>query len=305
MSLLALPARLWKAWVHRVTEPVDNRPLALLRIAACLCVVVDLVRVGTLGLVPHLFRLHADGGLSRSADSGWVLGSVLGPAAGPVAYGVTLGAVTLMMLGIGGRPVALLAVLAYAQLGHLYAPGDRAVDRALRTVLLIQAAAPGLHRLALGPLWRAARPAVPTTMPAWPEWLVRWLLVLMYLSAGTAKLIEQPDWLATSGTPVLYRIVADPMAGTVDPVAAAAWPWVWRIGGWFTIVLELSSPLLLTRYRHLWAVGGILMHIGVALTMDLGMFSWGMLSMYLVVVSPWVVRVLDWWGIGVRPSSGS
>jgi hypothetical protein len=37
--------------------------------------------------------------------------------------------------------------------------------------------------------------------------------------------------------------------------------------------------------------------------MDLGMFSWGMLSMYLVVLSPWVVRVLDRWGIGVRPPS--
>jgi hypothetical protein len=86
-------------------------------------------------------------------------------------------------------------------------------------------------------------------------------------------------------------------------VAAAAWPWLWRIGGWLTIGLELASPLLLTRFRHFWAVGGILMHLGIALTMDLGMFSWGMLSMYLVVLSPWVVRVLDRWGIGVRPPS--
>ena len=41
--------------------------------------------------------------------------------------------------GVAARPALLIGVLAYAQAGHLYAPGDRGIDRILRTVLLIWA----------------------------------------------------------------------------------------------------------------------------------------------------------------------
>ncbi len=290
--------RLWGAWMEQVHRPVDSRPFALVRISACLCLVVDLVRVAALGLVPHLFHTYEQGGLSKFQDPGWVAGDYLGTEAGPLLFWFTLASFVLTMLGLGGRLNVLLGVLAYAQLGHLYSTGDRGIDRALRCLLLIVAVSPVFYRLSLGPLIGRARFAVSRWMPAWPELLIRWLLVLIYLSAGTAKLIQQPGWLSVQGTPVLYRILTDPMAGVVDPVWAEGLPWLWRLGGWATIAFELSAPLLLTPWRRWWALCGVGLHIGIAATMDLGMFSWGMLSFYFVLLSPWVVALLDRLGIG-------
>ena len=47
--------------------------------------------------------------------------------------------------------------------------------------------------------------------------------------------------------------------------------------------------MLLTRWRRWWGCLGVLLHAGIALTMNLGMFSAGMLSFYVVVLAEWWV----------------
>jgi hypothetical protein len=194
-----------------------------------------------------------------------------------VAWAVTIAAMALASVGVFPRAALLVGTLAYAQLGHLYPPGDRAIDRLLRTVLLLVACSGAHRRLAL----TGDRAE---TIRAWPADTIRVLLVLVYLSAGIGKLQQQPGWLALSGTPVLYRVMTDPLAAHVDAHAALPWWPILRVLGWGTIALELSSPLILTRWARWWAVGGIAMHLGIAMTMDLGMFSWGMLALYPVIL---------------------
>ena len=283
---------MWGRWVAAVSRPADTRPLAALRILLPLCILLDLLRAIQVGMAPHYWHLFEYGGLSAfSGEDFWL--ADLGPEGGMLLLGVTLLCMTLGMLGIGARPALLIGILAYAQLGHLYPTGDRGVDRILRLALLVLLFSPAHRRWSLGDRLLGRAPI--TEAPGWPGLLLRWFLVILYLNAGVAKLIQQPRWLALDGTPVLYRILTDPQAGALDHLR---WLWAWpllRLGGWLTILLELSSPLLLTRLAPWWAIGGALMHLGIALTMNLGVFSWGMLSLYPVLFAPWWLPALDRW----------
>ena len=123
---------------------------------------------------------------------------------------------------------------------------------------------------------------------AWPADVLRWVLMLVYLSSGVAKLMAEPDWLGFRGTPVLYRLMTDPLASWVDPLAAEPYQPVFRVLGWATILVECSSPLILTRWAPYWALCAAPIHLGIAVTMKLGMFSWGMLALYPVLLAPWL-----------------
>lgn len=284
--------KLWRRWVDFTGRPMDSRPLALVRIFMPLCVIGDLLRVAQLGLVRTLFVPFAQGGLSRVQDDAWVLDDLLGPErAGPFSYVVTLVSMVCISLGVAMRPAIVLGVLAYAQLGHAYPPGDRAVDRLVRMVLMFLLFTQADRRFSLpGALgWRKALDRV----TAWPSDLIRYTLTIVYLSAGISKLMQQPRWLAVDGVPVLYRVMTDPLAANLDSVFWARYRFPFFVGSWGTIVMELGSILILTRWAPYWAIFGILMHVGIALGMKLGMFSWGILSNYPILLAPWVCALLD------------
>ena len=89
-------------------------------------------------------------------------------------------------------------------------------------------------------------------------------------------------------------ILANPASGSLDPVFWSDYPWIFIAGGWATLLLELSAPLILTRWCRWWALAGVILHLGIASVMHLGMFAWGMLALYPVLFSPWTERALDW-----------
>jgi hypothetical protein len=265
----------WARWVAWCGREEDARTQALVRVLAPLMIVLDLGRAWQLGLLETLFRPYAAGGINKIRDSAFVLDLWLSDdVAGLAAVGVTLVSFSLASAGLAARPALIVGVLAYAQVGHLFPPGDRAIDRILRTVLLLWAFGQSHRRWSLSPQPALAR------VPAWPADVARFLMVLIYLSAGVGKLMVEPAWLAWSGTPVLYRVMTDPLAAHLDPVAMQAWFVPLRVMGWATIALELSAPLILTRWVRWWAIPGAIMHLGIHAAMDLGMFSWGMLSLY-------------------------
>ena len=273
-------SRPWAAWTSYLDEEMDPTPLALVRIGLPLVVIADLARLIQLDLLAHVFSPYSAGGLSKIQDPHWILPHFLGDAAATTALVATLLCMSFVAIGKWMRPAILIAVLSYAQLGHLFPPGDRAIDRLIRCGLLILLFSQADRALS----WNRTRTH---TIPAWPAHLIRYLLVLVYLSAGLSKLIQQPDWLSLTADPPLMRILIDPMAGELDPVFWAQFPWLFRLGGFATIAFELSSPLLLTRHAPKLAIVGLLMHVGILLTMSLGMFSWGMLAFYPLLLVPW------------------
>lgn len=278
---------MWSRWVAFSSREHDARPLALVRILVCSVLVVDLLQVARLGLVTELWRDFEHGGIGVTPASGLWL-DAWPTWGGPIAFGLIVLALVAAALGVGTRPAILVAIVLYAQLGHIFPPADRAIDRILRTTLLVLLFSGAHRRFALG-----GGPSV-MTIPAWPADLLRWLLVLVYLSAGLHKLNCTPDWLGSGDPPVLMRILANPLAGRIDPQVAASLIPLWRLGGLFTIVLELSSPLILTRFAPWWALAGLGLHLGIAATMNLGMFSWGMMALYPVLFLPWFVDGPPW-----------
>jgi len=286
----------WSWLVRFLHRPMDSRPLALVRIFVCLALIGDLLRVAMIGMVDTYYVPFQHGGLSTFSDDAFVLDTLLGPwweptTGGPVLFWISLALLFFPLLGVGGWPMALLAILAYAQLGHLYPPGDRGVDRILRTTLLILCFSGADRRLSL------SRRARQDTLPSWPSDLLRFFLVTVYLAAGAGKLMQTSRWLADSGPAVLYRILGDPLASNLDAARLAPAMPLLRVGGWGTVALELSSPLILTPLCRYWAIAGALMHLGIATMMILGMFSWGMLAMYPVLFAPWTCKLLDRLGV--------
>lgn len=277
-------AEYWRRWVTFCARTEDPRPQALVRILVPWMILLDLGRVAQLGLLDDYFVPFAQGGINRSQDSAYILDLFL-PAelAGLVGVGVSVFGLLLASLGLFYRPALLIGILSYAQVGHLYSPGDRAIDRVLRTILLVWVFSDA-HRF-----WTLNRVGRLESIAAWPADLARYLLMIIYLSAGLGKLLAQPGWLATSGTPVLYRVMCDPLAAHMDPLAMQSWSWPLRIMGWGTIALELSVPLIFTRFAPWWALVGVGMHLGIFYTMDLGMFSWGMLALYPLLFARWIV----------------
>ena len=273
----------WHRWTSYLDQEMDPTPLALVRIALPLVVIVDLARLIHLDLVDHVFVPYSAGGLSKIQDPHWILPQLLGDAAATVALGLTLVCMSLVAIGKWMRPAILIGVLAYAQLGHLFPPGDRAIDRLVRCGLLILLFSDADRAL-------SCKRTRTHPIPAWPAHLIRYLLVLVYLSAGLSKLIQQPGWLSLTADPPLMRILVDPMAGELAPAFWASFPWLFRLGGFVTIAFELASPLLLTRHAPKLAVVGLLMHLGILFTMTLGMFSWGMLAFYPLLFAPWAYR---------------
>jgi hypothetical protein len=278
---------IWRHWVERCDREMDPRPLAALRILIPLCVLLDLSRVAKLGLTDHLFRTYAEGGISRIQHHQLFITDWFGSSAGPAAMVITMVCMALISAGVWVRPAILVGVTAYAQMGHLFPPGDRAVDRLLRTALLILLFS-GAHKC-----WTLRGGTRPIRIPGWPADKYRMTSTNLMRSAGLAKIIQQPGWFNPATDPPLLRILIDPLSGHLDPATWAQWPWLFRLGSWATIIIEVSAPLLLTRYARYWAVLGVSMHLLIALTMDLGMFSWGCLAFYPLLLEPWFTRFID------------
>ena len=236
---MPLIRRVFSAWVRYCGREMDPRPLALVRVLVSLCVLGDLLRIWQLDLVTVLFRSYSEGGLSQIQSEKWLWVTELsGQWGGPVAWLVCVVCAVSIVLGSWTRPAIVILLVFYAQLGHLYPPGDRGIDRMIRTVLLVLLFS-GSHRAL-----RLGRGDRPEAIPAWPARLIVFLLVLMYMTAGLHKLGVNGQWLAISGDCPIYRIVTDPMAGRLDPVASMAWLPLWRVLGWLTIVFEVGSFVL-------------------------------------------------------------
>ncbi len=136
-------------------------------------------------------------------------------------------------------------------------------------------------------------------VPAWPRRLVVLQLVVMYFMAGIQK--TAIAWTPLGGYTALYIILQDPHIARFDP----AWlDWaspLLRMGTAVTHIFEWTAPLVLVGF-HLsatqerggrlrsfvrrfkphkaWIAIGVLLHLGIALTMNLGIFPWAMLACY-------------------------
>ena len=295
----------WVAFWDRRESPLA---LVATRIALGLVVLFDLGVIGVYGLPPVLWGL-VDGLSTVAPSTPWIY-QVLPPSgAGPwILYGALVLTAGAFTAGFATRWAGLAFVVLYAQSDVINPLADRGIDRLIRIAILIlsfsacSAMASVDARLRTG-RWRGDdQPA-----PAWPRYLLLGQLVLTYFCAGLGK--GGTEWLPVGRWSALYVVLQDPIFAVID------FSWLRRPIPFFfsqvstagTHLWELSAPLVLlaawfratperdgrlrrlftrVRARDLYVMVGVVFHLGLALTMRLGVFPFAMLSMFWVFFRP-------------------
>ena len=138
-----------------------------------------------------------------------------------------------------------------------------------------------------GQLWSLdarRRDGPPQPAPAWPLWLMRAQVAIIYLSSGLHK-FAYPMW--RDGTAVHWALNLNGFHRFPAPWPATLAP-VEVLLTWGTLFFELTFwAFVLFRRTRPWAlVAGIGLHLGLFLSLELGPFSPLMVASYLCYLAP-------------------
>lgn len=304
-------SRLVQRWIELWSEREPPALLAAIRMLVALVLLWDFAIIGLHDLAPWLWAPPSAGGLAPFDPMSPPLFYRVFPARPESARLLWLGlCASSLCLGIGlfTRSSAVAFVILYTQSALINPEADRAIDRAIRTVVVLLALS------ACGRVWSmdAKRQtgsfrgvAVPAS--AWPRYLILGQLVLLYCAAGLAK--SGTTWYPWGGYNALYLILQDPIH--------AAWDFSWlsaglpyfatRVGTALTHLWELGAPIVLVaahyrrtrerpgRWRRLfnrlpvrnvYVLIGVVFHLTLAATLRLGIFPFAMLAFFPAFFRP-------------------
>jgi hypothetical protein len=269
----------WPSW----TTPVRAERLAILRIGVAAVLLLDILA----NYLPHLTDLYGLNSLGESqvlwqdrpATFWSLLGWVENPAvlhAAAIAWAV---AAVLLLLGLCSR-LAAAAAWALSQSFLALNPYAHNAGDTVRTIILLY-----LIVAPCGAVWsldrwlRRNRPAGPVFVHPWPLCLLLVQMAVIYFNNGVHKLIG-PQWRAGSS---LYYVLGD-LTLTRWSYGELPLPFVvTQLLTWGVLVWELAFPLLvfLPSTRTVTLFLGVLLHVGIGLSMELGVFALYMLCLYL------------------------
>ncbi|MCH2107749.1 MAG: HTTM domain-containing protein [Polyangiaceae bacterium] len=120
------------------------------------------------------------------------------------------------------------------------------------------------------------------TIAAWPLYLFRGLIIVVYVYAGIAKL--NTDWL--NGQPLGLWFSSREELFLLGPLLAQ--PSAALFASYAGVVLDLLvSPLLLLKRTRPWALGALtLFHLSNAFIFSIGIFPWMMIAANLLFLDP-------------------
>ncbi len=321
--------RAWDAWVELWDRRETAHSLALCRILVAAVLLADLLQARSYGLIDTIWGPPPDGlgwgtqGSGAAAAARW-----FGATTGTAALLWWTGAVTclLVMAGVATRLSILVLALTWAQLGHFAPDSDRGIDFMLRAVLLVLLFSQS-HASWSFDAWfrrRIGRPFA-ALVPSWPRYLIFAQLLWIYFSAGHNK--TDKAWGPFGNFSALGNILTDPHFARFDPSWVATFYPLLQLSAFATVAFELTSPvmILLTwwsstrerpgrlrrlsnflRLRWVWMLTGMSFHFGIAVTMRLGVFPWGMLALYPVLFRPdELTRAIAWLQSRIPRSNGT
>ena len=296
----------WHAWVALWDRREPATALALVRIGVGLCLVYDLITTWRLDLIGPLYSV--DG--YAVAHDGWAR-TLLGHDPGPTLWAIALGAAACIAVGAGTRVACVVFAVVGAQLGYHAPRSDLGIDNMLRIVVMILALSQSHARWALDAwVWRRLGRPLPAEVPAWPRYLLLLQLVWIYFSGGVNK--AGAEWGPLGGFTALENILSDPNIARLAPGWIAPITPLARLATAVTMAFELLAPLYLLalyyaetadrpgrvrrwsnrlRLRWVWIALGVSFHLGIAITLRFGIFPWGMLALYPVLLRPGELRL--------------
>ena len=289
---LPWPLKSWTWW----NKPIRAERLAALRIALALCLLFNILTSYRV----HLQDFFGDGQLGggqmfatygAAPNLNWsLLRGLDDPMAVMVAFWTWAAAAIMLLVGCWTR---LSAILTWV-LSMSFANANPFIDNAgdtIRTIALFY-----LVLCPCGAVWsvdglvRRHRHGAEGPVYVWP-WPLRLLfiqLILIYFVNGLYK-VTGPDWLEGDS---LYYVLGD-LTLTRFSIAQLPVPLiVIRMATWLVLIWELTFPVLVLfrRTRCLALLFGVIFHLGIFATMELGGFVPYVLCLYVPLLPSFSVR---------------
>ncbi|MEA2698277.1 MAG: hypothetical protein QOI66_2548 [Myxococcales bacterium] len=284
-----------RAVLKSLIKPVDARVPAIFRIAIGLVATLDFA-----DRLRDAFTFYSGQGLlapdTGTGSMGLLPSVLLGASASParvmIFFVFGFAALTCFTLGYRTRLAAVLtwiAVFTIQMRNRTICDGG---DTLLRILCFWALFIDLGGRLSLD-VWLGRRPAQ-NTVPGLPVRLLRLQLALVYLTAGLSK--SGASWM--DGSAVYYAVQSMDFGRPLG-VWLAGHPMLARAVAFSTVVIEVAfAPLVLVPLRTTAAraVGlalGLALHVGIALTMRVGIFSWVLPASYTIFLAPqWIDAAL-------------
>jgi len=315
-----------RAVVAFFADPVRPQPVALFRLLLGAALLADILFLTAPDL--HLW-LGDDGMLLPSAGDEWIvrqhrfdllrhpLGwpflSKLLPqtwtrawsdwgettAAVRLMFALWIGSVVLVTLGLFTRPALAAAWMLTLSFHHSMSWITNGADRLMGLGLFLLLFARAGEAWSLDALLRRRRTgAPPRPIPAWPLRLMQVQVCALYFFTALSKIaVDSPgggDWVTGEAA---GWMLSDIVIARV-PSESLPFPlWLLKLTTWGSLALELTFPLLMCfTFTRRWAlIAGVLMHVGVFATVEVGSFSTAILCWY-VLLTPARVEPGDHFG---------
>lgn len=287
--------RAWRAWLSILQRREDALPFAIFRLLTGLAVLWNTLPAVLHGLVPVVWFDRADGGYrSLSAGGSWLLTALGGPTPELVIAlcVVTLVTGAMVMLGVGGRVAALLALQGTLAISMINTDAKGSYDALLCNSLWLLVLGRGDATLSLSARLRSGAWIPRAEIAAWPRYLAILQIAAVYGSTGIHKV--SAFWTPMGGYSALYYILQQPTWHRFDMTWLAYVYPLTQVSTALVWCFELSWPLLgLALYlrqkpgeggrvrrllrrmdpRTPYVVFGVAMHLMILAFMEVGPFS--------------------------------
>ncbi|HET9932996.1 MAG TPA: HTTM domain-containing protein [Polyangiaceae bacterium] len=297
-------ARWVELWSRR--EPATS--LACVRIGIAAVLLVDLLAAWWLGALPALWTPPPSGfGWGALSEHPPVLVQWFGAREGVAIAAWLLAVLSAIGVAFGFcfRVTSWLLVFAMLELEGLMPDGD-GIDGLVRIVLPLLALSDAHAVLSFDARWKRGRgKPLDTEILAWPRYLIVVQLLWVYFSAAHHR--GKASWGFSGEFAALGDVLGDPHFSRFAPGAFAPLYPLLQLAGFLTMVFEFSAPLFLLfsyyqrrpdrggfigawvrrlRLRDVWLALGVGLHLGIAATMELGIFPFGILALYPALLPP-------------------
>ena len=306
----------WRRWVGVLSTREPATVLALFRIALGLICIHTVADVWMSGVHEWVWVDRTEGGVIKIGKGHWLV-RLLGGASLETTrslMGLALGGGVSLVLGIGHRVGALVALQAFIALFAMNPVSGGGHDKLITNALWLVLLAPASETLSVWCRMRRGRWTSDRPVVAWPRYLIVFQIAVVYAMTGIQKL--GPAWMPWGDFSAIYRSVLLPTWARADwslvawvyPITQAATiaTWLWEVT-WPLVLLSLwfrrtrSRPGWLRAtsnrldLRTLYVVMGIGMHGTVEVLMNVGPFSVITMSYYLACYHPDEVHRFGRW----------
>lgn len=303
----------WGRWLAWLDQQETAEPIALFRMGVGLCVFASVATVFADGLVVPLWAEPASGGMRALSNPPWLI-ALLGGREPEVLWWVGVATMALACattLGLGGRATVLLTLQGFMALVRCNPDASSGADQLITNALWLLFLSSSTSTWSLDCRLRSGAFSSARLVSAWPRKLIVFQLVLVYFSSALHK--GSATWTPIGDYSAIYYVLLQPSWQRFElPGLASVYPLtqIATAGVW---LFEIGSPLLLLAlyyrgtaersgrlrafvnrldWRIVFAAIGVPMHLGIALLMQVGAFSWISLCFYLCLFTPRELRAV-------------